>query len=360
MDDLNRSGVKPIITETISVPVSKQKQVKPQITAPAVPVPVAVEIVAKPNATPSKAELVAAVKEDLAKEPVAAPKVAEEASSKPTQSAKAETKADETDASKAKTEREAARWAALTQKEKFLTDKEKEYKQKDIQYKALETELKSIKGNPANAIKMLEKEFGITFESMLDHFLTNGKLTPEQEIAQIKKEREEERQLQARQAEESNTKAMENNLNTFKADLKTFIDGNNEAYELIQANEAYDLVFNVIDQDYRKSGQIMKTEDAAKLVEDYLLEKAKKLMQAKKLSKTEIEAESKGEIEVKEKEEVRAKRNQVMPQRAIEVVSKPNLTNLKNVTVANPSSQAQTKKERYARAIAAFNNASKK
>jgi hypothetical protein len=56
-----------------------------------------------------------------------------------------------------------------------------------------------------------------------------------------------------------------------------------EAYELIQANNAVQLVYDVIEAHYNDSGKVLDIKDAAEHVENYLFEESKKVFNLKKM-----------------------------------------------------------------------------
>jgi hypothetical protein len=72
-------------------------------------------------------------------------------------------------------------------------------------------------------------------------------------------------------------------INNFKQELENFVTSN-EDYELIRANSAHDLVFNVVEEHYNRTGRVLSNKEAADAVEAHLLEEAKKLLTLKKLA----------------------------------------------------------------------------
>ena len=52
-------------------------------------------------------------------------------------------------------------------------------------------------------------------------------------------------------------------------------------YELIQANEANDIIYDVIEEHYNETGRILDIEEAAEAVESYLEEEAEKLLKSR-------------------------------------------------------------------------------
>jgi len=65
-------------------------------------------------------------------------------------------------------------------------------------------------------------------------------------------------------------------IENFKYQLTNFIN-NNENYELIRANDASSVVFDVIEEHWKATGRVMSNEEAADQVEAYLEEEADRL-----------------------------------------------------------------------------------
>jgi hypothetical protein len=202
-------------------------------------------------------------------------------------------------------DRFAARFAALSRQEKALRDREAQLKQtmaeweeqqKSAQEKAANAEAlsKRLKSEP---LKLLE-ENGITMQDLADLVLNDGNPTPDMKIKRLKDEMQTEYKSELQQLKEEfesyKQKVEEQQdaeiLDSFKSELTDYVNSNEE-YELIRANDAVDLVFDVIDQHYQESGELLETEQAAKAVENYLEEEARKILAVKKLASTEPSGE---------------------------------------------------------------------
>ena len=72
--------------------------------------------------------------------------------------------------------------------------------------------------------------------------------------------------------------------NNFQEEIGSFVAQNPEKYELIEASNANDLVFDVIEEHYNETGSILDIEEAADAVEDYLEQEANKFMKLRKIS----------------------------------------------------------------------------
>ena len=194
----------------------------------------------------------------------------------------------------------ASKFAALSRKEKALRDREAEYESKfeEMERRLAEYETQSqepevdweqlLRRDPLRALE----EAGLGYDKLTELALNDGKLTPDMQMSAMREEIERdykrkfedlEERLVAKEeaeAEEYYNSVQEN----FQHEIGSFINENNEAYELINASEANELVYDVIEEHYNETGRILDLKDAADAVESYLEEEAGKLMKLKKLS----------------------------------------------------------------------------
>jgi len=194
----------------------------------------------------------------------------------------------------------ASKFAALSRKEKALRDREAEYESKfeEMERRLAEYETQSqepevdweqlLRRDPLRALE----EAGLGYDKLTELALNDGKLTPDMQMSAMREEIERdykrkfedlEERLVAKEeaeAEEYYNSVQEN----FQHEIGSFINENNEAYELINASEANELVYDVIEEHYNDTGRILDLKDAADAVESYLEEEAGKLMKLKKLS----------------------------------------------------------------------------
>lgn len=214
----------------------------------------------------------------------------------------------------------AAKFAALNRREQQIKQQAREMKQMRAQLaeqqKALQTKMEQIEAeikgkyvnpedlkSPAKAWQQL-KGAGMKLEDLAEVVLNDGKETPERLIKTteeklLAKIEEMEKREQARiQAEQEAREAQA--LEQFRNGLKSFVDAN-ENYELIRANDAYEAVYEVITAAYEQRVQefmdendrepthaerqtmILSNKEASDMVEDYLLEEAKKFVPLKKI-----------------------------------------------------------------------------
>lgn len=194
----------------------------------------------------------------------------------------------------------AARFAALTRKEKALIDREKSVKDQMTKADAYEAAIKNVKQDPLAALASV----GLTFEDLAQAYLRSQNPdyvpTPEEKIKEIEaklaaKEQEEQDKLSRAEQERLKQEAdkVEETINSFKQGIKEAIEAERDLYELIAINNAYDSVYDVIESYYEQTNQILDVKTAAQHVEDYLTEEASKLMNTKKFAPKVAEAPAK-------------------------------------------------------------------
>tara|TARA_R110000868_G_scaffold119214_1_gene315861 strand:+ start:2308 stop:3153 length:846 start_codon:yes stop_codon:yes gene_type:complete len=186
----------------------------------------------------------------------------------------------------------ASKFAALARKEKAIQQREEELKkmrgsvdQEKTEYQKLTDLKKKARENPTAWLE----EAGLTYDELTQYLLNDKKPTAESKLTRLEREIEELRKVNEERQKEIETKQFESQLTAFKNEIKDFIT-KNDKYELTRAFDASEIVYNVIDQHYAEHKKILSTEEAADLVEDYLLKEAeetdKKLQSLKKLKKT--------------------------------------------------------------------------
>lgn len=218
------------------------------------------------------------------------------------------------------------KFAALSRKEKDIRIREAEYEQKIAEYQAMieaqeaektaepqkEPELPleyRLKKDPLGTLA----EFGYDFETLTELTLNDGKLPQNMQMQlmkeELKKEMEEkygsiEQRLTEKEKFEEEQK-YNKVIDGFKGEIGEFIASDPEAYELIQAYNANDLVFDIINEHHETTskedpngiGKVLSIEEAAQAVESYLEEEAKKIMSSKKLSAGSVPSETQEPVE---------------------------------------------------------------
>jgi len=192
----------------------------------------------------------------------------------------------------------ASKFAALSRKEKQIRERERQMVQ---QMAEIEKRMKEIESGSAEVqkfkdlpgrlkkepLKVLE-ESGLTFEQLAQMVLNDGAPTPDMQIKEalspFEKQIEElKKKLEEKEAKEQEEK-LESALQKFMGQITDLVN-NDPNYELIRANDAVNLVYEVIEQHHSETGEILGNKEAADAVEEYLLEEAKKLIDRDKVKK---------------------------------------------------------------------------
>lgn len=213
------------------------------------------------------------------------------------------------------------KFAALSRKDKELREEREAFASQKEEMAALKAELEALKA-PKEEAKEPElpleyrlkrnpmetlAELGIDYETLTNIAINDGKMSPEMQMklmqedlhhsmdkkygskleeiqakldAKEQAEREEREAAEERQKEEAVNKAVED----FTTKISSHIESEPEKYELVSANNAQDLIYDVIEEHYNDTGRILEIEEASDAVENYLMDEAKKLMKLKKLS----------------------------------------------------------------------------
>jgi len=142
----------------------------------------------------------------------------------------------------------------------------------------------TAKQNPSEALK----ELGLSIDDILLSLADEPAQVEEDEISVLRREinevktsRQKEKDEQAKAAEQAINEAVE----AYKADTFKHIKADPDKYELIHNDDAYDVVWELMQQHHAQTGELLSAQDAADMVEEELYEKATKLLNSKKLSK---------------------------------------------------------------------------
>ena len=185
------------------------------------------------------------------------------------------------------------KFAALSRREKEIRAKEAEYEHR---MRELEGRLQELQNPPEepqapieerlrrNPFETLE-ELGLGYDKLTELALNDGQLTPEMQMRLMKDELEHGykskfEELEARLAqkeEEEEYNKYESIENNFKQEIESFVNSKDE-FELINANGASDLVYEVIEEHYNDTGRVLELDEAAQAVESYLEDELEKLM----------------------------------------------------------------------------------
>lgn len=191
---------------------------------------------------------------------------------------------------------------ALSPKLAVLIEREKQALSRERMAKAQEEKLREqlkkiqefeqVKTDPKKALETL----GLSYDQLTQTILKDGEVPPQVEIqrlreeleqykAQIKQEKDQELEARKKQVNEQEQKA----VTDYKQEIHQFLKDNSARYELIDFENAQDLVFEVIDEHYNRTmntetgvGQIMSIAEASDKVEEHL---EKKYLAAKEKNK---------------------------------------------------------------------------
>lgn len=188
----------------------------------------------------------------------------------------------------------AAKFAALSRKEKQMRDREKAIAAREAQIAEAEqtkskysSEIEAFKARIRKEPVKVMEEYGLTAQELAEVLLNNNE--PTEKMKMTDSERAIQAQLKALEDKLAAKEAAEEEeryqttLNNFKSGIASFINNNAADYELVQANDATELVYQVIEEHHASTGEILDTKRAADAVEAHLLEEAKKLIERPKI-----------------------------------------------------------------------------
>lgn len=196
-----------------------------------------------------------------------------------------------------------SKFAALSRREKSLREKESAI---DAKLAELEQKIASLQAPEPIAPKEPEqlpleyrlkrdplgtlKELGLSYDELTNLALNDGKLSPEAQLELMRQDMDKKYSGELQQLKEE-LKAKEERLeeekfnetvNNFKGELTNFVN-DNDKYELIRANDAVEVIYDVIEQHYSDTGRILSKEEAADQVEEYFEQEVEKLLKLNKL-----------------------------------------------------------------------------
>lgn len=193
--------------------------------------------------------------------------------------------------------------AKVKAKEKELSTKERDLKNKEAELNGYRDMKEMIEKDPMAAIEKL----GIDKNKLYEGILKSGEAPTvedkvgklEAEIEKLRQEREEEK----KKAEEARHDA---EIVNFKKKISDYVEQNKTELKVTHALGQTGAVYDVIQQNFNATGEVMSIEDAGKLVEDYFSKTGKE--QYEKL-KAIYEAEAPKEVVIDEDD------NEVVPKK---------------------------------------------
>lgn len=186
----------------------------------------------------------------------------------------------------------AARFAELARREAEHARRQQALKAEEAELTAYKQAREQAKKDPRAALKAL----GISLQELVDAELKDGQPeTVEDRVARLERERKEEAEARKKGEEEQTKAQIAATIDRAKAGARSHVDADPERYELIIAEGAHDEVFATIEGMYaatakevaegkRATPLLLSFEQAADMVEEALLERARRLTSSKKLS----------------------------------------------------------------------------
>lgn len=183
------------------------------------------------------------------------------------------------------------RFAALTKREKQIQEREKAIKDQEAKFKSFELNKENVRKSPKEALESV----GMTFEDFTKAYLDqlDGKEhTPsvEDKVQELYARIEAKEKAELEQKEQAKKDAEVEAIENFKAQVKDFVAADKEKFELINEAGLFDEVYNVIEEYFNETGELLTTEKAAEHVENHLFEEGQKLLKAKKFAPKAPEA----------------------------------------------------------------------
>jgi hypothetical protein len=240
------------------------------------------------------------------------------------------------------------RFAALARQQKAFRQQQKAFEE---QRKAFETEKSARQAEIEQAMswktRLTQDPLSVIQEAGLSYDqLTNAILNqPSPQDLQFQKLQQELQALKASQEqsltkiEQAQKQQYEEAKNQIRNDVSSLVDAD-ESFETIKAMNAQEAVVELIEQIYNQEGNLLSIEEAAKEIEEHLVEEAMKLAQLKKIKSKILPPQP----------QVLEGTQEAAPQQQPQ---KPLMNTLSNRMVQSPA-KPMTSRERRERAIAAF------
>jgi hypothetical protein len=192
--------------------------------------------------------------------------------------------------------------AFQAERKAFEAEKAEMLKQREEMSK-INTDYKTkLKADPLSFLT----ENDVQFDELVERKLNDGKMTPEKMVQQLKAELDakyskelEELKRSIKEKEEAEEQAKyDNTVNGFKSQISDFVTANKDTYELINAEQAQDLVFDVIETHFQETSaagepKVLSIEEAARAVEQHLEGEVRKKLELKKFKQTSQPQEAK-------------------------------------------------------------------
>lgn len=173
--------------------------------------------------------------------------------------------------------------AAFKAQEAAIKAREDAIKAKDAEYQSNYIQKDQIAKDPFTTLQ----ELGISYDQLTEMALNQQQADPATKLAIQKLEQRLEAQAKAledakRSVEDQQKSAYNQAVNQLKVEARQLIN-NDPSFETIKETGSIGDVVELIEQTFKSDGILLSVEDAAKEVEEYLVEEAMKLMKLKKI-----------------------------------------------------------------------------
>ena len=180
-------------------------------------------------------------------------------------------------------------FSAIAKKERSLRKREEALKGLEARIKELESgsgQLSEIQKMAAENPAALLGRLGINYDELTQQVINEGAPTPEQglklENSKLRERLEKLESVYESQQEESKRIKMDKARNTLIDNVKTFID-NDDQYELVKHEGAYELVAEIMQAHFIKNEEIMPYSDAARIAENHFEAESERFLGSKKV-----------------------------------------------------------------------------
>lgn len=174
-------------------------------------------------------------------------------------------------------ERLSPKFLAAAKKEREIFERDRSLKTRE---KELEARLKNFEEaerlKKEDPLKYLEKS-GIDYNDLTKQIL-EGKVPETHAIKQLRTELEGLRKEREEEKEKAEAARKEAAVQKFKNDMTQHIRGNAEKYPLVGALNGEETVYNVIEQHFNSTGEVMPYDQASELTESYYTKQIKEAL----------------------------------------------------------------------------------
>lgn len=172
------------------------------------------------------------------------------------------------------------KFAALSKRQKELFLKEQALKEQESKYKPYE-ELEVLKQK--NPLEFIKKS-GLSVDQIIEMAIKEGEppSVDDKFSAMEKKYNDLVAKMEAKE-KESRENEEKKTIDAFKKNLENELKSKADKFELVNALGVFETVYDVIAEKFQQTGEIISTDEAAEMVENYYFNEAKKLKNVKKL-----------------------------------------------------------------------------